>query len=115
MKCSEGRQVSPRCGGRVRRGVKGKPEVSMNRTDALWVGLKLLGVYLLVNGAVEANWALFELSQSGPSATPLFSKEWAYRELIRGGGFAVAGLALLFGTGLFVRMSGERRSPRSPP
>jgi hypothetical protein len=89
----------------------------MNRSDALWVGLKLLGVYLLVNGAVEANWSLFELArpERSSSSSFSFSRELAYRELLRGGGFVAAGLALIFGAGLFVRMTGERHPVPSPP
>jgi hypothetical protein len=87
----------------------------MNRMDALWVGLKLLGVYLLANGAVGASVALSELTWPGLTAISSISTGLAYRELFRGAGPAAVGLILILGAGLFVQMSGERRSVSSPP
>ena len=87
----------------------------MSRMDALWVGLKLLGVYLLVTGAVEVSMGLMELIRSDKSTVADFTERLAYHQLFRGIGSAAAGSALILGAGLFVRMIGERRSVSSPP
>ncbi|MCE9568274.1 MAG: hypothetical protein K8U57_40255 [Planctomycetes bacterium] len=80
----------------------------MNRFDALWVGLKLLGTALIVAGLSEAVVGFTSLL---PGRVPdematlsVVLEREAHDKLIRGGVCGVAGLILTLGTGLFVRL-----------
>jgi hypothetical protein len=90
----------------------------MTRADWLALGLKLLGVYFLVDGLARFSWAVLTLLQSFPreadwGASSMFRMEavrtLAYAAIYIGGGFV-----LVFCTALCVRMiAGKRNEPPS--
>jgi hypothetical protein len=76
----------------------------MNRTDALWVGLKLLGLYLLAGGLSDAIAGGCFLAGADESDRRIFRGVWV-REFAGGVVRTVFGLALLLTP--YVRGEGE--------
>jgi hypothetical protein len=88
----------------------------MNRNDALWVGLKVLGAYLLVHGAAEAIHALWWVPLTRPDDAIMRTLAWdrAWSIVVYGGVFIAAGLLLFLRTSLFVRVDGQTGDDRPP-
>ncbi len=89
----------------------------MNRSDALAVGLKLLGVYFLIAGLAEVGFAVGYWASAQETSDPVvsaISKQQANRTLIRAGITALGGLWLLLTADFYAPLMGRRKAP-SPP
>jgi hypothetical protein len=65
----------------------------VDRTDALWTGLKLLGAYFIVVGLAQSGTAIYHLSRIG-WYEPIGSLEWLRMNQL---GNLIAALIELFG------------------
>jgi hypothetical protein len=78
----------------------GSESQAMSRSDYLWVGLNLIGVYLVVTGCVAAASGLYTAAtastRAGGFSTGLY-EEMAQHEMARGGMSALGGVLLLVG------------------
>ena len=88
----------------------------MKPNDYLWVGLKLLGVYLLVSGVATLSGTSYflavnfsQITSNFASSTSDILKERSWEQIIYGGVLLLAGVFLFSCTNMLVRRSRDEQ------